>query len=89
MFLDSDFLWFIDNIPELSDFAKIFSQVLDRSSPLLEYHASTCDLSLPSSLQEWKSAQLANSDCLASIDPDSLASCMVFTSFAIRTSPLA
>jgi hypothetical protein len=75
MFLDSDFLWFIGNIPELSDFSQIFSQVLDRSPPLLECHASARHPSLPASLQDWKSAQLADPDCLASIDPDSLASC--------------
>ncbi len=33
MFLDSDFLWFIGSIPELADFAQIFSHVLDRPPP--------------------------------------------------------
>jgi hypothetical protein len=75
MFLDSDFLWFIGNVPELSDCSQIFSQVLDRSCPLLKYHASTRDTTLPSSLLDWKSVQLTDPDCLASIDPDSLASC--------------
>ncbi len=74
IFLDSDFLWFIGNIPSLSNFSKIFSQVLDRASLLLEAFASRTH-TLPSSLAEWKTAQLADPDCLASIDPDHLASC--------------
>jgi hypothetical protein len=71
MFLDSDFLWFIGNIPALSDFSQIFAQVLDRSSPLLESFAIIRNVTLPSSLQDWKSAQSADPDCLVSIDPDS------------------
>jgi hypothetical protein len=31
MFIDSDFFWFIGNIPSLSIFSKLFSQVLDRA----------------------------------------------------------
>jgi hypothetical protein len=75
MFLDSDFLWFIGNVPDLADFSQIFSQVLDRSPPLLSSFASSCDPTLPSSLQDWKAAQLADPACLDSLDPDSLASC--------------
>jgi hypothetical protein len=60
MFLDSDFLWFIGNVPELSDFSQIFAQVLDCPPPLLSCFASTRDTTLPSSLQEWKAAQLAD-----------------------------
>jgi hypothetical protein len=74
MFLDSDFLWFIGNIPSLSSFSKFFSHVLDRASPLLEAFASR-NHTLPASLTEWKAAQIADPDCLASIDPDHLASC--------------
>jgi hypothetical protein len=75
MFLDSDFLWFIGNVPDLADFSQIFSQVLDRSPPLLSSFASSRDPTLPSSLQDWKAAQLADPACLDSLDPDSLASC--------------
>jgi hypothetical protein len=75
MFLDSDFLWFIGNVPELSDFSQIFAQVLDCPPPLLSSFASSRNTTLPSSLQDWKAAQLADPTCLDSIDPDSLASC--------------
>ncbi len=56
MFLDSDFLWFIGNVPDLSDFSQIFAHVLDCPSPLLSSFAFTRDVILPSSLQAWKDA---------------------------------
>jgi hypothetical protein len=41
MFLDSDQLWFIDNISELQRFSKIYAQVLQRPAPLLDHFAAS------------------------------------------------
>jgi hypothetical protein len=47
MFLDSDHLWFLGNLPTLQQFSKIYAQLLCRPSPLLEHFASTRDATLP------------------------------------------
>ncbi len=75
MFLDSDQLWFIGNIPALHDFAKIYSQVLKRPPPLLEHFASSRNPTLPSTIAEWKDAQTRDPDFLADIPPESLLLC--------------
>jgi hypothetical protein len=75
MFLDSDHLWFLGNMPSLSDFCKIFSQILDRPSPLLSHYAGTLLTPVPTTLDEWRQAQLLEPEFLTLLDPDSLANC--------------
>ncbi len=81
MFLDSDHLWFLGNLPSLDDFAKIFSSVLDRPSPLLSHYAGTLPTPVPTTLGAWKQAQQLESDFLTRLDPDSLADCNGLTVF--------
>jgi hypothetical protein len=81
MFLDSDHLWFLGNLPFLADFAKIFSTVLDRPSPLLSHYASTLLTPIPPTLDAWKQAQKLEGDFLTRLDPDSLADCNGLTVF--------
>ena len=47
MFLDSDQLWFIGNIPTLQQYSKIYAQLLLRPSPLLEHFAGSRNPTLP------------------------------------------
>jgi transposase InsO family protein len=87
MFLDSDHLWIMGNIPSLQSFSKIYSQVLDRPSPLLELFGTTLHPNLPSTLMEWKHAQDTEPEFLQNIDPDSLAKCNGLTIFKDATFP--
>jgi hypothetical protein len=80
-FLDSDHLWFLGNMPSLSDFSKIFSHVLDRPSPLLSHYAGTLPTPVPTTLDEWRQAQLLEPDFLTPLDPNSLANCNGLTVF--------
>ena len=75
MFLDSDQVWFIGNIPLLHHFSKIYAQVLTRPAPLLEHFASQRNPSLPSTLDEWKHAQTSDPDFLSEIPSDSILLC--------------
>jgi hypothetical protein len=75
MFLESDHLWFLGNMPSLSDFCKIFSQVLDWPSPLLSHYAGILPTPVPTTLDKWRQAQLLESEFLTLLDPDSLANC--------------
>jgi transposase InsO family protein len=88
MFLDSDHLWILGNMPSLSDFSKIFSLVLDRPSPLLAHHANTLPTPVPTlptpvptTLNEWRQAQQNEPDFLTLLAPDSLALCNGLTLF--------
>ncbi len=87
MFLDSDHLWFLGNIPSLQSFSKIYSQVLDRPSPLLELFGTTLHPNLPSTLMDWKYAQDNESEFLQTLDPDALAKCNGLTIFKDPTFP--
>jgi hypothetical protein len=78
MFLDSDHLWFLGNMPSLADFAKIFSTVLE---PLLSHYAGTLPTPVPTTVDAWKQAQQLESDFLTRLDPDSLADCNGLTVF--------
>ena len=75
MFLDSDQVWFIGNIPAMHQFSKIYAQVLQRPAPLLEHFASQRNPALPSTLDEWKHAQTTDADFLSEIPPDSILLC--------------
>jgi hypothetical protein len=75
MFLDSDQLWFIGNIPELQQYAKIYSQVLLRPSPLLEHFATARNAQLPTTIAEWRNAQHDDPTFLADIPSTSLVLC--------------
>jgi hypothetical protein len=75
MFLDSDQVWFIGNVPILHQFSKIYAQVLQRPAPLLEHFASQRNPALPSTLAEWKHAQNSDPNFLADIPPASLLLC--------------
>jgi hypothetical protein len=76
MFLDSDQVWFIGNVPALHQFSKIYAQVLQRPAPLLEHFASQRNQeSLPSTLAEWKHAPVSDPDFLADIPPDAILLC--------------
>ncbi len=68
MFLDSDHLWFLGNMPSLSDFCNIFSQVLS-------HYAGTLPTPVPTTLDEWRQAQLLEPEFLTLLDHDSLANC--------------
>jgi hypothetical protein len=57
MFLDSDQLWIVGNIPDLHHFHRIHSQVLLRPAPLLEVFSNTLHPNLPSTIEDWKNAQ--------------------------------
>ena len=86
MFLDSDHLWFLGNMPSLAEFSKIFSTVLDRPSPLLSHYAGTLPTHLPATLDEWRQAQKLEADFITRLDPDSLADCTGLTVFKSPTS---
>jgi hypothetical protein len=72
MFLDSDQLWFLGNLPTLQLFSKIYAQLLSRPAPLLEHFHTTRDTSLPTTIAEWKNAQLDDPAFLTDISPESL-----------------
>ncbi len=65
MFLDSDHLWLVGNIPPLHQFSRIYSQVLQRPASTLKSchysrptpHPTTIHPNLPSTLEDWKHAQ--------------------------------
>jgi transposase InsO family protein len=71
-FLDSDQLWFLGNLPTLQLFSKIYAQLLSRPAPLLEHFHTTRDTSLPTTIAEWKNAQLDDPAFLTDISPESL-----------------
>ena len=75
MFLDSDQLWFIGNIPTLQQYSKIYAQILLRPSPLLEHFASSRNPTLPTTIAEWKQAQLDDPEFLSELPTDSLLVC--------------
>ncbi len=50
MFLDSDYLWFLGNLPSLAEFSKIFAMVLDRPSLLVSHYANTLPVLVPTTL---------------------------------------
>jgi hypothetical protein len=81
MFLDSDHLWIIGNVPDLQLFHRIYSYVLDGPAPLLTTFANTLHPNLPTTLDEWKHAQQTNPAFLQELDPDSLASINGLTVF--------
>jgi len=87
MFLDSDHMWFTGNIPSLQSFSKIYSQVLDQPSPLIEIFGTTLHPCLPSTLLEWKHAQDTEPEFLLSLDPNSLATCNGLTIYKDTTFP--
>jgi hypothetical protein len=73
MFLDSDQLWFLGNLPTSQQFSKIYSQLLTRPPPLLEHFASTRDITLPAiTIAPWQQAQADDPAVLAEIPHDSL-----------------
>jgi transposase InsO family protein len=72
MFLDSNQLWFLGNLPTLQLFSKIYAQLMSRPAPLLEHFHTTRDASLPTTIAEWKDAQLDDPAFLTDISPESL-----------------
>jgi hypothetical protein len=87
MFLDSDQIWIIGNVPDLHLFNRIYSQVLLRPAPLLSTFANTLHPNLPTTLEEWKHAQQNTPAFLQTLDPDSLASINGLTVFKDPTFP--
>ncbi len=75
MFLDSDQIWIVGNIPALHQFHRIHSQVLLRPAPHLEIFAKSLHPNLPTKLVDWKHAQDNEPDFLSTLDPDTLATC--------------
>jgi hypothetical protein len=75
MFLDSDHIWIVGNIPALHQFHRIHSQVLHCPAPLLEIYNNTLHPNLPTNLVDWKHAQDNEPDFLAKLDPATLANC--------------
>ena len=75
MYLDSDQLWIIGNIPTLHNFHHIYSQVLHRPAPLLEIFSNTLHPNLPTTMTDWKNAQDNEPDFFKTMDPASLALC--------------
>ncbi len=75
MFLDSDHIWIVGNIPALHQFHRIHSQVLHRPAPLLEIFNNTLHPNLPTNFVDWKHAQDNEPDFLTTLDPDTLATC--------------
>jgi hypothetical protein len=75
MFLDSDQLWFIEHVPELQNFSKIYAQLLQRPAPLLEYFAANRNPILHLTIAEWKQAQNDDKAFLADMLPASLLVC--------------
>ncbi len=83
IFLDSDQIWIIGNIPDLHLFHRIYSQVLLRPAPLLTTFANTLHPNLPTTLDEWKHAQQNAPEFRQTMDPESLASINGLTIFKI------
>ncbi len=81
IFMDSDHLWFLGNMPSLSEFSKIFSIVLDRPSPLPSHYAGTLFTPVPTTLDEWRQAQKLEANFLTRLAPESLADCNGLTVF--------
>jgi hypothetical protein len=75
MFLDSDQIWIIGNVPNLQHFHPIYSHVLHRPTPLLETFVNTLHPNLPTTMTDWKNAQDNEHDFFTALDPDSLALC--------------
>jgi hypothetical protein len=75
MFLDSDQMWFLGNLPTLQQFSKIYAQILHRSPPLLEHFASSRYPTLPTTIAAWKHAQTDDPAFLDGIPPESLLLC--------------
>jgi hypothetical protein len=74
MFLDSDQIWIVGNIPALHQFHRIHSQVLLRPA-LLEIFANSLHPNLPTNLVDWKHAQDNEPEFFSTLDPDTLATC--------------
>ncbi len=72
MFLDSNQLWFLGNLPTLQQFSKIYAQLLSRPPPLLEHFATAWKQALPTTISAWKQAQEDDPAFLAEIPPESL-----------------
>ena len=66
-FLESEMLWFIGNIPELSNHCEIFANIKPTPAPLLEFRASIVS-HLPVSLDDWRDAQADDNELLEGID---------------------
>ncbi len=81
MFLDSDQLWFVGNLPSLQQYSKIYAQILQRSPPLLEHFAGSRDPTLPTTITAWKQAQADDPAFLDAIPPASLLLCEGLTLF--------
>ena len=81
MFLDSDQLWFVGNLPSLQQYSKIYAQILQRSPPLLEHFAGSRDPTLPTTIAAWKQAQADDPAFLDAIPPASLLLCEGLTLF--------
>ncbi len=75
MFLDSEQIWIIGNVPTLQHFHHIYSHVLQRPAPLLEIFANTLHPNLPTTIIDWKNAQDNEPEFFTTLDPDSLAHC--------------
>jgi hypothetical protein len=81
MFLDSDHLWFLGNMPSLQELSKIFSHVLDRPSPLLCQYNTALPTHVPTTLDEWRQAQQNEPDFLTVLAPNFLVLCNGLTLF--------
>jgi hypothetical protein len=75
MFLDSDQIWIVGNVPALHHFHRIHSQVLNRPAPLLEIFSNHLHSNLPSNIVDWKHAQDNEPGFLSTMYPDTLATC--------------
>jgi hypothetical protein len=65
-FLESEMLWFIGNIPELSNHCEIFANLKPTPAPLLEFRPAIVS-QLPVSLDDWRDAQADDNELLEGI----------------------
>jgi hypothetical protein len=74
MFLDSDQLWFLGNLPTHQQFSKLYAP--DPTPPPTTTpagtFASSCSATLPTTIAAWKQAQTDDSTFLADVPSDSL-----------------
>jgi hypothetical protein len=75
MFLDSDHLWIVGNVPDLLQYHRIYSQILQAPAPLLATFSNSIHLNLPTTIADWKHAQDTDNTFFTTLDPDSLATC--------------
>ena len=85
-FLESEMLWFIGNIPELSNHCEIYANLKPTAAPLLEFRAAVLP-DLPLSQDSWRDAQADDDDLLDGIDEGNISNINGLSTFVANDFP--